>query len=114
MPDEATKRLLEAQVAAARERGDFEQLEGQGKPLELAPLDALSADQRLEALWLRSMGELLPEVVLAREIRSVRKQLAEPLSEQVRARLTADAGSKRDELRKLLKERRAAERKRER
>jgi hypothetical protein len=69
--------LLDAQVAAARARGDFDNLSGHGKPLELDDLTGLDAEQRLEALLLRSVGEVAPEVALIRSIRAKRESISQ-------------------------------------
>ncbi len=78
--------LLDAQVAAARARGDFDNLSGYGKPLEPDAFAGLSGEQRFEALLLRTMGEVAPEVALIRSIRAARQQI-ESSSAQDRAGL---------------------------
>jgi hypothetical protein len=69
--------LLDAQVAAARARGDFDNLPGHGKPLELDDLAGLDGEQRFEALLMRTVGEVAPEVALIRSIRAARERIAE-------------------------------------
>lgn len=106
MASDRDSRVLDAQIEAARQRGDFEQLPGHGKPLDLTDLDALSPDQRAETLLLRTCGELLPEVVLAREIREVRRCLSLEPRQIERDSLQAALESKQRELSELLRARR--------
>jgi hypothetical protein len=97
--------LVDAQIRAARERGDFDGLPGRGKPLELNDvLPSLTPDEHFEALLLRTLGELPPEVALVREIRACRKALDQGPSPAERARLQVCRRSKLDELCALLKE----------
>lgn len=78
--------LVEAQIRAARERGDFDQLPGRGEPLPADPLEGLSPDQRFEALLMRSLGEVSAKVAVVREIRARRALLEHSSSEQERGR----------------------------
>ena len=78
---------LEAQVRAARERGEFENLPGQGKPLQLDDLDHLPSEQRLAALLMRNMREVPVAVTLVREIRAFRAAIEHSDSEQERRRI---------------------------
>lgn len=103
MQRERPNDLLEAQVRAARERGELEDLPGKGKPLALDDLDHLPADQRFDALLLRTCGEISAEVTLVREIRACRVELDSSESEPERARLRALMGEKVSELKRLLK-----------
>ena len=86
--------LLEAQIREARERGVFDDLPGRGKPLELEDLSHLSPEQRMEALLLRTFGELSPEAALLREIGALRQQLTSCESEEARERILTDMRAK--------------------
>jgi hypothetical protein len=98
--------LADAQIDAARMRGDFDNLRGKGKPLELDELDGLSAEQRFEALLLRSLGEVAPELALIRAIRTGRAQLATCAEPLERKRLEGVLGAQVSELTAALKARR--------
>jgi Domain of unknown function (DUF1992) len=82
--------LLEAQVRAARERGEFENLPGHGKPLQLDDLDHLPPGKRLAALVMRGAGEVSVVVTLVREIRACRALIerSQSASERERTRVT--------------------------
>jgi hypothetical protein len=99
-------RIVEARIREARERGDLDDLPGHGKPLNLDDLNGLTAEQRFEALLLRSCGELAPEVALTREIRAFRERLASCESEAERARLREALQNKAAELSALVRGRR--------
>lgn len=86
MSRDPSQGTLEAQVRAARERGDFDCLPGRGKPLQLDELDHLPSEQRLAALLMRSMREVPVAVALVREIRSLRASV-EDASDEERARI---------------------------
>jgi len=106
MATKGTPRVIDAQVQAARERGDFEHLAGHGKPLEEDPLQGLTPEQRTEALLMRTLGEVLPEVSLTREIRALRQRLSlADVPSAERAALSASLTRKVDELREALKAR---------
>jgi hypothetical protein len=97
--------LLDAQVAAARARGDFDNLLGRGKPLELDDLAGLDAQQRFDVLLLRSMGEVAPEVALIRSIRARRARITASGSEPERADLARSLEAEVIELTKVLRAR---------
>jgi hypothetical protein len=105
MPDERGG-LVEARIRAAQARGDFDDLPGRGKPLDLSEPPGVTPEHRFEALLLRSAGEVAVEVVLAREIRACRKALEQTDSAEERARLQAAIYGKLDELSAALKARR--------
>ena len=98
--------LLDAQVAAARARGDFDHLPGRGKPLELDELAGLDAEQRLEALLLRTVGEVAPEVALIRDIRKRRATIERTAAGPERSALETALQAQIVELTATLKARR--------
>jgi hypothetical protein len=105
MPTDDNSDLVEAQIRAARARGAFDDLEGHGKPLDLEPLPGANAEQRFEGLLMRSLGEVAPEVALAREIRECRKSSESAGSTAERDRMLQVLRSKFDELAATLKAR---------
>ena len=86
--------LAEARIREARERGEFDNLPGQGKPLQLDNLEGLTPEQRIEALLLRSCGEESEETSLLREIRKCRDALKRGPDVAERARLTDELHKK--------------------
>lgn len=97
--------LVEARIQEARQRGDFDDLAGRSKPLELEELPGASSEERFEALLMRSMGEVSAEVLLVREIRARRMALEQIVDPGERQRLLSELQEKRDELSAALKER---------
>jgi len=61
---------IEEQIAAARERGEFDNLPGSGKPLRLDDDDFYAGDKALAYGLLKSHGYAPAEVELAKEIRT--------------------------------------------
>lgn len=86
--------LIEAQIRAAREAGAFDDLPGRGKPLELEDLRHLSPEQRMEALLLKTCGELSPEAALLRQISALRQQLATCEGAEQRERILGEMRTK--------------------
>ncbi len=105
MPRQRPNDLVEAQVAAARARGEFDQLEGRGQPLQLNDLDHLRPEQRFEALLMRSCGEVPAQLALVRDIRALRARLPRTDSEQEREHMRASIREKFEELQTLLRDR---------
>jgi hypothetical protein len=64
-------RIAEARIREAMERGEFDDLPGAGRPLELEDLSRVPADMRLAYKVLRNAGVVPPEVELRREIYSL-------------------------------------------
>ena len=62
------ERLAEEQISAAIRRGDFDRLEGQGKPLNLGNETLIADELRVAFRMLANAGCLPPELVLRREI----------------------------------------------
>lgn len=60
-------RLAEAKIVEAMQRGEFDDLPGAGKPLELEDLSHVPAHLRLGYKVLRNANVLPPEVELRRE-----------------------------------------------
>lgn len=60
--------IAELRIREAIHRGELKDLPGEGKPLELRDLDGLSHDQRIEALLMRSLGDVPEEVRLLKQL----------------------------------------------
>jgi len=65
------QRLAEQRIQEAMKRGEFDNLPGKGKPLELEDLSHVPEELRLAYKILKNAGFLPPEVELLREIRTV-------------------------------------------
>lgn len=77
--------LAERHIQRAIERGEFENLEGEGKPLELEPDDPFVAPElRMAYRVMKNAGYLPPEVCIRKEIH----QLSELM------RITADTSER--------------------
>ena len=90
--------LAEEQILAAIRRGEFDDLDGQGQPLELDDDSAVAEEFRVGYRLLRNAGCLPPELLLRRDITEVEALLhqvqsaaeAQPLRQKLhllRARL---------------------------
>jgi hypothetical protein len=67
----AFERIAETRIAEAIERGEFDDLAGAGRPLELEDLSRVPADMRMAYKLLRDADVLPPEVELRRQIYSL-------------------------------------------
>lgn len=103
MSEHPSHSKLDAQVRAARERGDFDALPGRSEPLRLDDLDHLPSEQRLAALLMRSMHEVPVAVALVREIRALRGVVQRSDAQDERARALATLQDKLGELSAAVK-----------
>jgi hypothetical protein len=69
-------KIAEEKIREAMEKGEFDNLEGKGKPLNLEDDSHLPQDIRLSYKILKNAGCLPPEVELRREIRTIEELLA--------------------------------------
>ena len=80
-------RIAEARIAEAMERGDFDDLPGAGRPLELEDLSHVPSELRPAYKVLRNADVLPPEVELRREIYSLGRLLDSTADEEDRDHL---------------------------
>lgn len=73
---ELLNQLVESKIAAAFERGDFENLSGQGKPIDLEDDRHIPEELRVPYRILKNAGYIPAEIQLRREIESVEQLLA--------------------------------------
>ena len=76
-------KLAEQQIDEAHARGDFDDLAGAGRPLQLEDLSQVPEELRAAYLLLKNAGYLPPEVLARREITEVEaliRQAATPES----------------------------------
>lgn len=70
------ERIVESRIAQAREEGQFDNLPGTGKPLELQNDSHIPEDLRLSYKILKNADCLPPELELRKEIRQTEDLLA--------------------------------------
>ncbi|MFH0809577.1 MAG: DnaJ family domain-containing protein [Pseudomonadota bacterium] len=76
--------IAERRIREAMERGEFDHLEGRGKPLSLEDDSGVPEDLRLAYKILKNAGCLPPELELKREIRQMEEALADMKDEKER------------------------------
>ena len=81
------ERIAEARITEAIQRGEFDDLPGAGKPLELEDLSRVPADMRLGYKILRNAEVVPPEVELRREIYSLGRMIDATADPDERAEL---------------------------
>jgi Domain of unknown function (DUF1992) len=84
---DAFERIAEAKIKDAIAVGEFDDLPGAGRPLELEDLSRVPADMRLAHKVLRNAEVLPPEVELRREIYSIGRLIDATADDDERARL---------------------------
>lgn len=86
-------RIAEAKIREAVERGDFEDLPGKGKALDLEEFDRVPEELRAAYTVCKNAGVLPPEVELRNEVVSLRQLLAactdEDQARELRTKLSA-------------------------
>jgi hypothetical protein len=89
-----SEKLIEEKIREAMEKGEFDDLPGKGKPLDLEAYFATPEDMRLGYSVLKSAGCLPVEVELQQEIESLKSQLAECDDERKRQSLRKEIEAK--------------------
>jgi len=84
------EKLVEEKIKAAMEAGEFHDLEGAGRPLNLDEYFATPEDLRVTYSVLKSSRVLPREVELLKEIESLRASIATASSTQDKARLNRE------------------------
>jgi hypothetical protein len=70
------EKIIEERILQAQRRGDFENLPGSGKPLEIEDDSHIPEDLRLAYKILKNAGCIPPEIELKKEIHQTRDLLA--------------------------------------
>jgi hypothetical protein len=83
----ALERVAEERIREALQRGEFDNLPGQGKPLKLEDDQHVPEDLRLAYKILKNAACLPPEVELTKEIRTTEELLATQKDEAEKYRL---------------------------
>jgi hypothetical protein len=68
--------IAEERIRAAMERGEFDNLPGKGRPLNLDDLENVPPELRAAYTLLRNAGFVPPEVALRKEIQEIEARLA--------------------------------------
>ena len=80
-------KAIEAIIREAQERGDFDNLKGKGKPLDLEAYFETPEDLRLAYSALKNAGMVSAEVELLQEIAALKERLASTHEESQRSRV---------------------------
>jgi hypothetical protein len=97
-----SERLIDEKIREAMENGEFDNLPGKGKPLDLDAYFATPADLRLGYSVLKSAGCAPVEVELQKEIEALKAQLADCADEGKRHALGKEIESRTLKLNLLL------------
>jgi hypothetical protein len=73
----AYQKIIEQKIREAAEKGEFDNLPGQGKPLNLEDESGIPEDLRLAYKVLKNANCLPPEIELRKEIRQMEDLLAD-------------------------------------
>lgn len=94
-------RIAEDKIREAQQRGEFRDLKGRGKPLELDDLSQVPEELRAGYRMLKNAGMIPEEVQLSRDIASLNGLLAACRDEQERSCLNKELSVKRLRLQSL-------------
>jgi hypothetical protein len=97
-----SEKLIEEKIREAMEKGEFDNLPGKGKPLDLDAYFATPADLRLGYSVLKSAGCLPIEIELQNEIESLKARLAACADESERRSLREEIEGKKLKLNLLM------------
>ena len=79
---------IEETIRKAMERGEFDNLKGEGKPLDLTPYFETREDLRMAYSMLKSNEFVPAEVELIKEVAELKEKIAASISEDEKAALT--------------------------
>jgi Domain of unknown function (DUF1992) len=100
------ERIAEARIRDAMARGDFADLPGKGKPLDLEDLSPVSEDLRAGYLVLKNAGMLPEEMQLRKEMITLEALVDACLDPEERTRLRDDLNWKMIRFQVLMERRR--------
>jgi len=80
-------KVVEALIREAQERGEFDNLPGKGKPIDLSAYFEMPEEIRLAQSVLKNAGMTSPEVQLLKEIAELRQVSAAVVDEERKAKL---------------------------
>jgi len=73
-------RIVEALIKQAQERGEFDNLPGKGKPIDLSEYFETPEEVRVAQSMLKNAGMISPEVLLLKDIAELRQTLTQTLA----------------------------------
>jgi hypothetical protein len=80
-------KIVESLIREAQERGEFDNLPGRGKPIDLSAYFETPEEVRLVQSVLKNAGMTMPEVTLLKEIAELRQLLASVVDEKKKAEI---------------------------
>ena len=95
-------KIVEEIIKQAQERGEFDNLPGKGKPIDLTTYFETPEDVRVAQSVLKNAGFTSREVGLLNEIATLKQVLAGALDEKVRQRLEKQIQEKQIEFNVLM------------
>lgn len=78
------EKLVNEQIEEAIARGDFDNLPGAGKPINLNDDDHIPPDMRLAYRILKNAGVTSPEISLRKELENLKEELKETTNQEER------------------------------
>ena len=81
------EKIVETIIKEAQERGDFDNLKGKGKPIDLNAYFETPEDLRLAYSVLKNAGIASPEIELLQEISALKERLANTYEESQRSKI---------------------------
>lgn len=83
----AIEKLIEQRIREAMEKGEFDNLPGQGQPINLTDYFATPEDMRVGHKLLKDANIFPEELELLREVETLRTELSRSVSEEERRRV---------------------------
>jgi hypothetical protein len=99
-------RIVEEAIKKAQERGEFDNLPGKGKPIDLSEYFETPEEVRVAQAVLKNAGFSSPEVELLNEIARLRQSLAETQDENKQSEIRKQIQEKRIEFSLRMEKRR--------
>ena len=104
-------KLVESMIKEAQERGEFDNLPGQGKPIDLTAYFDTPEDVRVAQSVLKNAGMTSREVDLLKEVAELKKLLPSILDDKKKVEIQKEIEKKQIEF-SLMMERQARQRRR--
>jgi hypothetical protein len=83
--------LANEQIEEALRRGDFDNLPGKGRPLNLEEDDHIPPDMRMAYHIMKNAGVSPPEISLRKELETIKAELSRAKTDEERRALEKDA-----------------------
>lgn len=87
-------RLIEEKIREARENGEFDNLAGKGKPIDLTAYFATPEDLRLGYSLLKNANVIPQEMDLLKEIETLKEKFAKSTNKEEREKLKKEIDDK--------------------